>query len=229
MDQPDLDNVEAPMNAANDQQEALMDLGWSVYEHGTIPNASRGSTGAAPDMPEASESWTTGSSASIDTVTASSSSALPGAHGVDTAPTPDVPNPRPFSRSLSLKTDYFTDRTNGYIATPSGALRHATAVLVRTLDGNVISARQAKHLGLHVRPLGPTDGVILEFGTRSPERSIGRVTFQWRRSKEDDPRYPPLTVDCDVCEDYPEGLILGKPFLREKSRRWSGRAAGGAA
>jgi hypothetical protein len=156
----------------------------------------------------------------------SSSSPLPDSPG-DVAPEHNVPEPRPFSKRLSLATDYFTDRTNGYIATPSGSLRHATAVLVRTLDGNVISARQAARLGLHVRPLGPTDGVVLEFGTRSPERSIGRVTFQWRRGMHDDPRYPPLTVDCDVCEDYPEGLILGKPFLREKARRWSGK--GGAA
>ena len=69
----------------------------------------------------------------------------------------------------------------------------------------------------------PTDGVVFDFGTGRTERSVGKTVLWWNRSPSDYDcaRHPPLAVECDVCENSEIGLVLGRPFLAERERRWS--------
>jgi hypothetical protein len=94
------------------------------------------------------------------------------------------------------------------------------------MDTNIISIKTARELGLDIldiKMLGPTDGVVFEFGTGTVERSIGKTVLRWNRSRSDydRARCPPVTVECDVCENSEIGLVLGRPFLAERERRWS--------
>ncbi len=202
-----------------------MDLGWSMWEQGTVPASSPSSRSNSPDGPREPNSEV----ASTSFTSLASAPSSPPLDGLSRVPIPAGQNnspmaataPRPFSRSLCLNANYFTESITGYVTTSSGSLMHTKAIVVRNLDGNVISVREAKRLGVHIELLGLTDGVVLNFGDRSPERSVGKVTLQWSWSRHDDVQHPPLTVRCEVCDDFQEGLIFGKPFLQEKSRRWS--------
>jgi hypothetical protein len=94
------------------------------------------------------------------------------------------------------------------------------------MDTNIISIKTARELGLDIldiKMLGPTDGVRFDFGTGTVERSIGKTVLRWNRSRSDydRARYPPVTVECDVCENSEIELVLGRPFLAERERRWS--------
>jgi hypothetical protein len=72
-----------------------------------------------------------------------------------------------------------------------------------------------------VKPVVPSEGVVIfDFGTGRHERSIGKVVLQWQAGTLEDPRFPPFSVTCDVCENSAVGLFLGDRFWRR------GRGAG---
>ncbi|KAL2176465.1 uncharacterized protein P884DRAFT_278545 [Thermothelomyces heterothallicus CBS 202.75] len=107
----------------------------------------------------------------------------------------------------------------------SSSPRHwhdVAAVLAGRLEANVISLRRARELDLEVEPLrAGEEGAAFDFGTGAPPgRSIGRAVFVFKTLSHFHPRHPVITVTCDVCEDSPVGLILGKPFVEERERRW---------
>ncbi len=80
---------------------------------------------------------------------------------------------------------------------------------------------EARQLGLEVQP--PHEGgVEFDFGRGRAERSVGRAELLWSGSLVDDGRCPPLTVECEVCENATVGLVLGRPFEKERKRRWIG-------
>ncbi|AEO56580.1 hypothetical protein MYCTH_2301673 [Thermothelomyces thermophilus ATCC 42464] len=120
---------------------------------------------------------------------------------------------------------------SGYVKSARGSSspRHwhdVAAVVAGGLDANVISLRRARELKLEVEP--PRAGeegaaaASFDFGTGAPpERSIGTAVFVFKTLSHFNPRHPVITVTCDVCENSPVGLILGKPFVEERERRWS--------
>jgi hypothetical protein len=145
-------------------------------------------------------------------------------------PPPSSPSPeatssskeRPLvSNTLRYREEDVSESIGGYVRSPRGALHQVTASLVETLNGNIISIGTAQALSLEIEALGPDEGVTFDFGTGRSERSIGKVTFEWKVWDHINPRYPPLTVTCDVCENSTIGLVLGRPFIRERERRWS--------
>ncbi len=92
--------------------------------------------------------------------------------------------------------------------------------LVSTLGCNVISLWEARRLGLEVQLDHERGGVAFDFGRGRVECSVGRAELLWRGSLERDGRRPPLTVECEVCENVTMGLVLGRPFIEERGRRW---------
>ncbi|KAH6842896.1 hypothetical protein B0I37DRAFT_418043 [Chaetomium sp. MPI-CAGE-AT-0009] len=51
--------------------------------------------------------------------------------------------------------------------------------VVESLNGNIISIGTAQALSLEIETLEPDEGVTFDFGTGRPERSVGKMTFQW--------------------------------------------------
>lgn len=87
---------------------------------------------------------------------------------------------------------------------------------------------EARRHGLEVRELeGGEEGVVFDFGTGKTERSFGRTTLEWTRSAHRD-GWPALIILCEVCENLETGLVLGRPFVEEKERRWGRRSLGDA-
>jgi hypothetical protein len=120
-------------------------------------------------------------------------------------------------------------RIDGWVGSSFAGHQGVTALVAQTLDTNIISINRARELGLDIIEMrGPTEGVIFDFGTGTVERSVGKTILEWNRSQYyyDRAQYPPITVECDVCENSEIGLVLGKPFLAERGRRWSTGKAG---
>ena len=92
--------------------------------------------------------------------------------------------------------------------------------LVSTLACNLISLGEARRLGLDVQPHHERGGVAFDFGRGAVESSVGRTELLWRGSMEKDGRRPPLAVECEVCENVMVRLVLGRPFIEERGRRW---------
>lgn len=112
--------------------------------------------------------------------------------------------------------------TSGYITNPNSVLhwQQTTATLVQSLEGNIISIRRARELNLDIQLPSLSETVAFDFGTGRPEKSFGKTTFKWKAWDYINPRYPPLTITCDVCENSMVGLILGQPFFDERERCW---------
>lgn len=123
---------------------------------------------------------------------------------------------------LHLDRDYSTGAMSGYVKSSYGTFQPATAVIHRTLDGNVISMKEVRRLNLVVPPpeITFTGGANLVFGPSSSERSVGKVTLQWTRDIYPNKRYPPLAVECEVSESCQTELIFGRPFLQAIKRSW---------
>ncbi|SPQ21474.1 e923e9ae-460d-443c-a31e-1c381a4e674a [Thermothielavioides terrestris] len=134
-----------------------------------------------------------------------------------------------FAPGVGLKTLRFRDEDvtgsiDGYVGTEQGSLRYTTAFLAPTLEANIVSLAEARRLDLDVRePESMLETVYFDFGTRRPGKSVGTATLQWNAGPQEDGRFPPLSIVCDVCENATVKLILGKPFLEEKARRWRRR------
>ena len=120
-----------------------------------------------------------------------------------------------------FKPEDVNESTSGLAGRGSGFMLRTTAPIVDTLDGNIISIGKARDLHLDVKPVVPSEGVVIfDFGTGRHERSIGKVVLQWQAGTLEDPRFPPFSVTCDVCENSAVGLVFGRPFLEERARRW---------
>jgi hypothetical protein len=130
--------------------------------------------------------------------------------------------PRLFNnRTLRFRKEEVEESIDGYVGNRRTVLRHTTASLVGALEGNIISIGKARELDLKIEHVEPNRTALFDFGTGRHERSIGKVVLQWHPSSpETNPRLSPLTVTCDVCENSTVGLILGKPFVEERARRW---------
>lgn len=84
-----------------------------------------------------------------------------------------------------------------------------------------MSIHKARELGLDIEAPSLVEKVMFDFGTGRLERSFGKTTFKWKPWERLNPRYPPIIVTCDVCENSTVGLIFGKPFVEEVERCWS--------
>jgi hypothetical protein len=147
----------------------------------------------------------------------------PTAHPV-TRPSESSAGPQQSRRILRFNKEKDVDGSiDGCNASSWGGYQPLTALRAQTLDANIISIYKAREFGLDIKMLGPTDGVVFDFGTGRLERSVGKTVLQWNRSRfeYDRTRYPPLTVVCDVCENSEIGLVLGRPFFVERGLRWS--------
>ncbi|KAK4031764.1 hypothetical protein C8A01DRAFT_51269 [Parachaetomium inaequale] len=233
-------------------EDTLEELGWSIYDHGTVPDSPRTSpsssenhfnvrrappnpagqpriplripterrgSGTTPPPPPSMPSQPDDSIPSPRRV--SPGRPPPPSNPASEASSPGIPARPLVSNTLRYRKENVGESIGGYVRSPRGALHQITASLVETLNGNIISIGTAQALGLEIEALGPDEGVMFDFGSGPPERSIGKVTFQWKVWDHINPRYPPLTVTCDVCENSIVGLILGRPFIQERERRWS--------
>ncbi|KAL2138507.1 hypothetical protein VTI28DRAFT_6657 [Corynascus sepedonium] len=109
---------------------------------------------------------------------------------------------------------------SGYVRSPQDGShwKNVTAKLAENLDGNIISVKKARELGLEVEQREPgVEDVMLDFGTGPPERSVGRATLLFKRRAQTNPRDPELTITCEVCNNTAViGLVLGIPFIEER-------------
>lgn len=226
------------------QQEALLDLGRSMYKHGIVPEIP--SARPSPSSSEHSLRVYTGGSIPPDNPQPNPStptvfppplrcsprrSVPPDKISKDptTAGATSMPNPansRPAGKTLRFDDLYVEyESIAGFISAPSLRSRqcHVTAKLWRDEEINIISIGKARSLGLDVELVDQSESVTVSFGTAYPQRSIGKATFLWSKSAHRSARFPPLTVECEVFEIFQEELVLGRPFLEERKNRWMSR------
>lgn len=237
------DKVQSSVSFRGGQLDALIELGRSMSERGVVPGVSQvpsvvaepvsvhdrnqivreepevlemPST-AAPSTPPSfvANSSNQGSRRTIEEITSTSSWSEIENNETSMAA-------RPFSQTLRIRSKDIQGSEAGYVIMSSSPPRLITAGIIRGLDGNVISIREATNLQLDIQQLGPADGVLLDLGGKSPEKSIGKATLQWVASPES--RYPPFTIECEVCQQCQPGLILGRPFINERQQQRSGRS-----
>ncbi|KAH6850575.1 hypothetical protein B0I37DRAFT_117004 [Chaetomium sp. MPI-CAGE-AT-0009] len=215
-------------------EDPLTELGWSIYERGSIPTSpqtSRSSSGRDyPNPPRKSHNASRifrGPNTPYPV-----RSALPSRQVSPEPPDPPpstgqalsskgFPEPPPVNRTLRYRQENVGESTSGYVTNLSSVLhwQHTTASLVESLDGNIISIRKARELNLEIEAPSLAADVLFDFGT-GLEKSFGKTSFLWKAWDYTNPQYPPLTITCDVCENSTVGLILGKPFLEERERHW---------
>ncbi|EAQ86283.1 predicted protein [Chaetomium globosum CBS 148.51] len=219
------------------RKNALIELGWSIYESGRIPIS-------PPISP--SSSVPNHSSQPPDTHRRSRRrrrSTTPHPVHLPRQASPEPPDPpvseigpvlssEDFSeppsdihKTLRYGKDDVTAVTSGYVTDMNNIAdlsrwRQTTASVVESLDGNFISIHKARELNLDIDSPSLTENVMFDFGTGKLERSFGKTTFKWRPWNHADVRYPSLIITCDVCENSTVGLVLGTPFLDERERLW---------
>jgi hypothetical protein len=231
-------------------EDPLEELGWSICDHGTVPDSPPTSPASSedhfivrrappnrPNQPRMTRQMPR-ERRGPDTTPPPSTPSQPGGSApslrrvpLETPPpppkissqtgSPDFPARPLVNNTLRYRGEDVCESIGGYVRTPRGALHQITASLVETFNANIISIGTAQALDLEIEALRPDEGVMFDFGSSRAETSIGKVTFQWKVLDYINPRYPPLTVTCDVCENSTIGLVLGRPFIRERERRWS--------
>ncbi|KAK4099509.1 hypothetical protein N658DRAFT_498212 [Parathielavia hyrcaniae] len=164
-----------------------------------------------------------------------STSSAPSKPPLDAVQVQVVIKPHQQARTLRYRETEFDESISGYAGSPRWSHgrgvppRHTTALLVRTLDGNIISQRKARELDLDIEPLEPNDWAVFDFGTGKLEQSVGKAVLEWHLRlvlSENDPGSRPLTVTCYVCENSTVDLVVGKPFVEAVAgqkgiRTWS--------
>lgn len=127
--------------------------------------------------------------------------------------------PQPGEKKLRLDPTHFSGGRTGYILSSEAAWeRHATAVIQKGLEANVISMMEAARLGLTVEEPG---GMYLDDGPGT--KTVGKTTFLWTKSSGHPKCFLPVQVECVVLESCQPGLIFGQPFLDEVWRLWPRR------
>lgn len=119
----------------------------------------------------------------------------------------------------------------GFIITPDGP-KPVTVLLDNKLAQNIISQDYAIELGLQIDLMDEDEAFSelnnIDFGDGQVEKSLGRVTLQWREGTQLGVK--PFSVHCLVYEHGVRKVVLGVPFITKREHykdRARIRAGGG--
>ena len=186
------------------QDEALMELGQSMAENGTIPpsaTAYRPPSPSPDEIPTAQQTHGDNATSSQDSFRTRPSVNSTETEG-STATSLDQPILKyPAANSHEKLSVY------GYAILPDKTLRLTSAVCDPRRKGNHISMAKVERMGLSVADRG--DAVFLQTGNQSfPIRdAVGTVSFDWQYAVE-----PPRCQEmkCVVYEKQKPGLVFGE-------------------